>query len=500
MWRLSNLYKIRTKDKGIIFFKPNPLQNKIITDIVGMSPVRHFTLKSRQVGLSTFWILYWLDDCLFNDARVTGILAHKAESIQYLSSIVRIALDGLHPVQIVEDNKTRITFNNNSSILFSLEVRSIALHNLHISEWCLCENERIWATVAATSKWTNITGESTGNGIGNDGYLTYIDAKADKNGYKSRFIPWFDHEEYRMPLNGHLPYRPDKRERLFKLDQEQIHFRQQMMRKLKNAFFVEYPETEEDAFAQSGANFFDNRKIIMLAKEAGNYNEDNTPIEETDLYIRWEEKQHKHIYCLGADVAEGLDGDYSAFKIMCVTCRQEVMRYHGHVGLDTFYKEIDKWARYYHMCLVGVERNNHGHAILLGLDDVLHYPNIYADNEPATRMIRKGSSEVVKRLGWITTANTKPLLCDQFKLAIEGDSEEDENTFQPDFMVRDVRLLDECLTFQRDGVKLGAIAGKHDDLVIASAICYQMYLRCKKVINRGGLQVILIGDQREYKL
>ena len=126
--------------------------------------------------------------------------------------------------------------------------------------------------------------------------MTYIDAKADKNGYKSRFIPWFDHEEYRMPLNGHLPYRSDKRERLFKLDQEQIHFRQQMMRKLKNAFFVEYPETEEDAFAQSGANFFDNRKIIMLAKEAGNYNEDNTPIEETDLYIRWEEKQHKHIY------------------------------------------------------------------------------------------------------------------------------------------------------------------------------------------------------------
>ena len=190
-----------------------------------------------------------------------------------------------------------------------------------------------------------------------------MDAKQGLNGYKGRFIPWYEHDEYRLPLNGSPYLIPDKREQLAGLDQEQIHFRRQMMAKLKSSFFVEYPETEEDAFAQSGANFFDNRKVVVLAKEA----REMPPVEETDRYVIWEKHHDGHSYVIGADVAEGIDGDYSVFKVLCRTCRAEAMMYRGHVGIDTFYKDLNEWGRKYNNALIGIERNNHGHAVILGL-------------------------------------------------------------------------------------------------------------------------------------
>jgi len=468
-----------------------------------MSPVRHVTIKTRQVGLSTFWLLYWLDDTMLFPGTVSGILAHKDESIAHLRSILTIAISNFGKrMALKEDNQRRISFDNDSSILLSLEIRSTPLTNLHISEWCYCDNARIWATVGATSKWTNISGESTGNGIGNDGYLTYMDAKEGKGGYKSRFIPWFEHEEYTLPMNG-MPYLlPDKRERDWNLTQEQIHFRRQMHERLKAAFFVEYPETEEDAFAQSGANVFNGKKIVVLAREARGL---EGPVEQTDKYKIWELPQKGHVYVMGSDVSEGLgegaDVDYSAFKILCVTCRREAMAYKCRIGIDAYYRDIATFGFRYNTCLVGVERNNHGHAVILGLREISKYPNLFIEDEKRTRIIQSLKKEKPKpKYGWHTTTITKPLMIDQLKIAIEGDSEEDENTFQPEYTIYDTEFLNECLTFQKDGVKLGAISGKHDDTVIASAIALQMYMKMKtKLLLTLKKKGVIIGDQREYK-
>lgn len=504
MWRLNNLYKIRTKNKGIVPFRFNTHQQQIAEEISHQNPIRHFTLKARQVGLSTFWLLWHLDDTMFKHGVVTGILAHKLESIQHLSSIVKIAIENFpgRPIKLIEDSRTRITFpDTNSTIIFSLEIRSSPLHNLHISEWCFCENERVWATIGATSKWTNITGETTGNGIGNDGYLTYMDAIEKKNEYITKFVPWFDHEEYRLPLNGQSHLLPDKRESSFKLDQEQIHFRRQMMARLKNAFFIEYPETPEDAFAQSGANFFDNKKIVILAKEARDYNETEKIVEEQSLYRMWEKPHSNHTYAAGVDVAEGIEGDYSVLKILCVTCRQEAFMYRGHVGLDQFYRDIDHWCRRYNNCLLAVERNNHGHAIILGLRENCRYSNLYIENEDDTRIVRKfHKSEKSPKYGWSTNLNTKTMMLDQLKMAMEGNSEEDETTFQPEITIRDLNLLSECLTFQKNGVKLNAIAGKHDDIIMSTAIAFQMYLKLRNKITFSQVTQVLVGGEREQKL
>lgn len=500
VWRINNLYRIKTKNEGIARFKLNDLQVKVLEDIVGQKPIRHITVKTRQVGISTFWEIYYLDDCLFREGINTGIMAHKSESIKALADIVRIALQSFpgKPVEVEEQNKTRITFPNQSSILFSLEFRSLPLHNLHISEWCLCDNERVWATVGATSKWTNISGESTGNGIGNDGYLTYMGAKANRNEYRCRFIPWFDHKEYRLPLNGLPPFVPDPLEKKFGLDQEQIHYRRQMKEKLKSAFVVEYPETEEDAFAQSGISYFDNRKIATLAREALELDNESPPAKQEHLFTVWEEPQAGHTYVLGADTAEGLGADFSAFKILCLDCRAEAMAYRGHVSIDQFYRDIDKFGRAYNKALAGIERNNHGHAVLLGLRQICKYPNLYVEKEDTRIIVDISKKRPEPKYGWLTTAANKTETLDLLKLAVEGDSREDEHSFQPSYRIRDRVFLSECLTFRQEGNKLSAASGYHDDTVMAGAIAFQMYRFAKRgkssFLDSGRL---ILGEDRQ---
>lgn len=367
----------------------------------------------------------------------------------------------------------------------------MALTNLHISEWMLCEDPRIQATVGATSKNTHITGESTGNGIGNDGYMTFMDSLEGKNDYINKFIPWYDHEEYSLQTEGLPEIRPDKRERGFGLNQGQIRFRRAMQGKLKQLFHVEYPEVIEDAFMSSGISFFDSRKMIVLANEARNM--EKPAEEEDDYYVIWERPNKYHKYALGADAATGDGTDYSCFKIRCLQCRNEAMAFRAKVRGDVFAAVIDKWGRAYGNCLAGVERNFPGNEILFGLKEICHYPNLYYEPAKDTRKVEKKEA----RLGWHTTSQTKPVMLAHLKEAVEGEEIEDENTFQPDYTVRDLVFLNETLTFQRDGVKLGAISGKNDDTIIAAAICNEMVLVIRKKDHRGDLKRIFIGADRE---
>jgi len=162
---------------------------------------------------------------------------------------------------------------------------------------------------------------------------------------------------------------------------------------------------------------------------------------------------------------------------------------------------LNEYGLSYNRALIGVERNNHGHAVLLGLKEDCHYPNIYAEKEERKKIITNVNRiKPEPRLGWSTTKVSKVQMLEHLKIGVEGVAEEDEHTFEPDYTVNDLTFLSECLTFQRDGDKLGAISGKNDDVVIATAIAYQMYLHRRKKLTLGDLSGVHIGTQREYTI
>jgi len=505
---MTHLYKIRTKKKELILFQPNKIQQHIIKRLPTTRPLREWDLKYRQGGVSTFWLIYWLDDTIFTENAVTAILADCWANLGKLWKIIRIAYENMppeiKPILKTESAKSLSFAYTNSEIGISLSVRSSAVHNLHISEVCYIDEEEITATMGAISRQTtNITCESTGNGIANYGYTMYQEAKTGENGFNANFFPWFLQDEYAIPLNGMRPLIYSEKEKdLIKfarkewdidISQEQILWRRETQHVFKGRFPEAYPENEDEAFLMSGDRFFNPRKAMVLLQEAQRYNRLNPPIEKTQDYDMWEEYDPQCIYAAGADVAEGVGGDFSALKIFNVTKKREAFRFRARVAIDTFYRVCDKWGRYYGKCLLAIERNNHGHAVLLGLDETTQYPNLYY--EERSKRLGSGGS---KRLGWPTTEATRTPMLDALKEAIEEEGESDEEHFEPEFEVKDETFIKEVLTFINSHGKLEAESGAFDDCLIATAIAYQMYLKERPLTHRTSNFGIYIGEERTY--
>lgn len=522
---MTHLYKIRTKDGRLINFYPNDIQGRIWDhagkDISAGKPLREFYLKYRKGGVSTFWLLWYLDDTLFRPNTITGVLAHKWESLHHLWEIIDVAWKNLKPEfrqRLTAESKSKLAFGDmNSQLFISLSIRSITLHNLHISEWCFIKDQDIIATLGAASRFTNITGESTANGVGNDGYETYMQAKRGESEYRSAFYPWFIDRDNSMALMGMDAPTPTKEEQkvvdMAKKDfgvtmtPEQLLWRRYALRQFKKAFYAEFPEDDETAFLMSGDRFFDSKKVMTLFTEAKEFAANNKPFAETEDYVQWEEYDSRDTYVAGADVAEGVDGDYSVLVILNASKQRVAFRYRARVGVDVFYRVCGKWGRNYGDCLLAVERNNHGHAVILGLVETERYRNLFVEVRD-TRIISKGSGGSarvdqgplahIQHVGWTTDASSKHVMCDALKLAFEDDSDIDHENFEPAWTVYDLELLGEALTFTAKDGKLTAESGKHDDCVIAYAIAHQMFLKMKGRIHRKEEPAgIYIGSPRE---
>lgn len=513
--RIQTLYKIKDKNKQIIPFKLNTAQWQIVADIAHQHPIRHFTLKSRQVGVTTFWLIWNLDDCIFEDNVTTGILAHKWESLIHLWSIVDLAYNTFpEKLPLKKESAKAYEFaHNNSKIFISLSIRSIALHNLHISEWCFCRDDEIKATLGACSPATNISGESTGNGVSNDGYQTYMDARMGTNEYKPRFIAWFLHKEYRLPLNGIEPDQimgdlSDSEKKLksamkkdynLELEPEQVLFRRQRKKALKDLFPQEFPESEEDAFITSGEHFFNLKKAIALLKEAKEWHKERNYHEKGTNYVCFEPpNNHSDFYVAGADTAEGTH-DHSVLKIINVTKRKEAFVLKGKIGIKQFYRDCDYWCRQYNNALLAVEDNNTGHAVLLGLEENCRYPNLYKESN-VTRIV-KDSSKIRLKLGWHTDKFSRVQMLNDLKYAIEDDDELDEVDFAPEVIFYDVLLLTELFDFVKIDKKYEAAEGKLDDDIIATSIAMQLYLKYKiRDRSQNIKKAVILGKQREFKV
>ena len=96
--------------------------------------------KARQLGISTFVCLLFLDRCLFNSNKSAGIIAHTLEDSQHMFRRVKYAYDNLPGVikkEIMCDNDTSqmLKFSNGSSLRVGTSLRSSTFQYLHISEF-----------------------------------------------------------------------------------------------------------------------------------------------------------------------------------------------------------------------------------------------------------------------------------------------------------------------------------------------------------------------------
>jgi hypothetical protein len=120
---------------------------------------------------------------------------------------------------------------------------------------------------------------------------------------------------------------------------------------------------------------------------------------------------------------------------------------HGHFPPRDLAIKVVELAEQYGQALVAVERNNHGYGVLAHLRRE-GYPNLYEEHG---------------KDGWLTSAVTRPAMIENLAAALATAPQ----------LFQSPRLLSEFRTFVRnaDGSS-GAVAGAHDDCVMATAIAW----------------------------
>lgn len=461
-WRLNHLYYITNKDKKKVKFKLNSVQKHLEEN----EEKFNCTLKARQLGISTYWLIKYLDLAIFNKNQTVAILSHDRDSLRKLFKIIRYAHKNMHPeIRPALDkgggSQYRLYFPEiNSEIYCTLEAVSDAVSHLHISEMALNNNpEKIETSMDAVPIHTGrISIETTPRGFNH-----FHDFWKKQNKYRKFFFPWYMNEEY--ALETHPINKTDdeiklceKAKSLFSINitDEQIAFRRVKIseRKSIERFLQEYPEDDISCFIASGTPAFDLIKIQGLIKNMP------SPIRSDDHIRIYKEPDKTVRYVCGVDTAEGINGDYSVAVMMDVSDRSVVAVLRGHFKPYDFAHEIYELCKHYRKSqavwpLLGVERNNHGHAVLLELKEHIKYTNLYYAKD--------------ERPGWVTDRVTRPVMLDTFIDAVENNNA----------TINDMIILNECLTLINNNGKIEAAEGKHDDTIIATSIAIQLCLSFK---------------------
>jgi len=274
----SELYTIEDKKGVKRGFEMNYAQHCVYA--ASLRHPRIIVLKSRQQGISTLWLLSFIDDAITTDSFSIGLMSQgKAES-KTLFQRTRVALENIPPkvvqvlgVQVVKDNSEAISFSNGSKMYIQTSFRSGTLQRLHISEMGKISakypekaRETKAGSLQAIAPGNTVVVESTAEGRKNEFYKMWHEAE-DYVGTRTPidfapvFLSWVDDPDCAIDV----PQRIDREAEEyfikcehnvskykgidFKLTKEQKWWWVAKKRELPEDIFQEYPATPDEAFA-----------------------------------------------------------------------------------------------------------------------------------------------------------------------------------------------------------------------------------------------------------
>ncbi len=412
-------------------------------------------LKARKVGISTYKCAEYFHDTLFRPNTNSTVIAHNLDTTIELFGKVRLFVerlpDFLRPKlkrnrerEILLESAPHIGELNSKYTVGTAGTfdfgRGKDIDNLHLSEYAFYPRpERLKAgalqalrgSTGLTTGGARASIESTAHGF-NAFHVEWEEAKRGESRFAPHFFAWFEDPACRIEIaeDERLALTDEDRAlaKAHRLDRAQLKWLLAKRRELKDRFPQEYPANDVEAFLTSVRAVFDAGvlKALLTRLNGGKAVE-----ERTGLKI-WREPESSGDYVIGVDVAEGLPGgDASCAIVLERETAEQVAELHGRWPVHVFSAKLDELGRMYNNALIGVERNNHGHTVLVLLSTQHAYPNLYAHKDYDAR----GSTRA--RLGWETNAKTKPLMIDGLAQALaEG------------FLgINDPELGRECLTY-----------------------------------------------------
>lgn len=501
-------------------------------------PVKVIILKARQMGFSTAVeaLCYWWTSTNFNINSV--IIGNDEKSSLNLYRMFRRYFDNtniLFKPSVRYNTKSDLTFEkfdeNGKQIGLGSAIkietaknksagRSDTINFLHASEAASWENgEDLVASLMQTvpdievmDKPSMVFIESTAEGRGNYFHKEYVAAVEGRNNYEPAFAPWWVLDTYEREatfkdlgeLNDYELFLVDLMRKghdtlghHFPIREEAIPRKLAFYRRKAKEFAAtperlpqEFPSTWQESFIASGKNVFNPLALQEMEKDATQLEDvnyyritplDDRPYEEFELekvsfepneapddftykapLKIWEKPKPYKEYVIGADVAEGLKGgDFSVATVVDISTMEIVARWRGHCDPDKFGEILGALGTYYNYALIGVEVNNHGLTTVQKLRDTF-YTNLYKrdrgyDEEWETPTVN---------LGWKTDMRTKRLMIDDLIKLVRERVIKD----------KDIVFINEAFSYVRDERgRMNAEEGSHDDVVMSTAIAYQLF-------------------------
>ena len=274
-WRINNLYYIKDVKGDKVLFRMNKTQEKLFDNLWFFNIIP----KARQLGITTFFTILYLDQVLFKDNQTATIIAHTEKDMKKIfRNKIKFCWDNLHPwlkESIGEPNTNtanELSFPNGSLISVALSSRSDTVQFLHISEFgkiCMKYPEKaeeiVTGAINSVHPGCMVSIESTAEG--REGPFYDFSMKAEKMrkqgkeltalDFKIFFFPWYIDDRYTMDANFAISaedrdYFKTLKSK-YKIDLTEGQMRWYIKKKELNTskMFQEYPSTLEEAFAVS---------------------------------------------------------------------------------------------------------------------------------------------------------------------------------------------------------------------------------------------------------
>lgn len=487
-WRMQTAYKIKDKQKRLIHFKRNRAQRDFAENCTN----RNIILKSRQLGFTTDESIDCLDDVLFIPNFDALIIAHEKEEAlkifdkkvdlawknfkEGLKKLWRVKADRANAIKFAHDREGKIM----SSIEVALSGRSGTYHRVHISEFAkICAKyprkaeEIMTGTIPAVPMSGRIDIESTAEGEDGEFHDLFWEAWNRQGGrswekgmqkqpmeWAAFFYDWrWDDEEIsqiqeviEVPTEFRIYQQKNKLSNI-----EIVLYYQKFIAlgKKWHRLRQEYPTTPEEAFVSSGDRLFDPDKTKACEQE---YPEK----EKIGDWIYLKPYNSRHRYGGGGDTAEGLGGDACAAAIWDFDTNEIVAVYwNNKIDPTNFAYELKDGGNRYGTCLLGIERNNHGHATIAKLKEIYSEEKIFRQ-----RKMKNGEEVETDKFGWHTNLATKPKMMFDLKEAVDQ-----EEVKLPHEVAHEMRLFGQG---ELNHAKADPEATNHFDILMATAVGWQM--------------------------
>ena len=541
-WSFCNELKIDSKEKGQTrLSSPLGTQRYVIQEISkSLAEDKHFfiILKGRQQGVTTITLaldLFW--HWMFPGMQGTLIADNEGNRDGFRSTL-QMFYSGLpksHRIPIMQDNRSQMIFKNRSRLFFQTAGakqkggggRGKGIIFLHGTETGFWNDEKtlesILQSLAEQNPHRLHIFESTANGM-NMFQDMYQDAERAVT-QKAIFVGWWrnelyhlhqDSQEYKAYWDGNLT--PDERmwHRAVKLkynvelNSRQIAwYRWNLAEKMHDnlkMMLQEHPWLPEQAFQNTGENFFTISRMLEIKKDIEQEDEPTyytfrfaeqfqdvamvQTIERNASLCIWAEPDDQGYYAIGADPAYGSSDWKDQFCIQVYRCYADGLEQVAEFCTTDCRTDQFAWVLCYLSGIYGnsiynLEVNGPGQQVAQEMQTLQRIAanTSIKDNPDANKMysfLTGVKSYLYRRIDsfgsgaaphWITTAKTKERMMNAMR----------DSTERGEMIHHSLDLIEECMVVERNDGQIESPGRKKDDRVVAAALAIMPWVSTMRV-------------------